>query len=1013
MRVPTDIPRRPSRSRRGRSLLIVAAVILIFLIFSARGLAGFYTDYLWFNQLGFSDVFTGLLSAKIFLAVVFTVAMFALLLINLVVADRLAPKFRSLGPEDELVQRYHDTVGQHVGKVRLGVAVVFALILGTGQSAQWNSWILYRNAKSFGIKDPQFHKDIGFFVFKLPFLQFLVSWSFAAVVVTTFVTAIFHYLNGGIRLQAPAQRVSPQVKAHLSVLLGLLALIKAAGYWYQRYALDFSNRGPIEGATYTDIHAQLPALKLLIFIMIVAFIAFIVNIRLKGWTLPVLGVGLWFFVSVVVGAIYPALIQQLTVKPSENKREQPYIQRNITATRVAMGINKVVEKPFNYNESLTPTDIDNNAQTIRNVRLWDPALTLQTYSELQKLRQYYSINSTDIDRYNLGGSQTQTLLSVRELNQDDLPQNSWVNKHLQFTHGYGEVLAPANAVTPDGFPVFAIKDLPPTIAPGAPSGTPSLSKTGSAVYFGEQASTFSIVNTKQKELDYQSPDGSNVETSYTGTGGVRISSALRRLAFAIRFGDQNILLSGQIDNKSRVLYIRDINSRIRKAAPFLHLDNDPYAVILNGRLVWVQDAYTITNNYPYAQGANVDRLPSSSGLKTSFNYVRNSVKVVVDAYDGSTTYYVQDPTDPVIRAYESAFPKLFQPKAKMPPDLVSHLRYPEDLFKVQTTAYGRYHISDPNAFYGSSDAWNVAQDPGVGKADAQISRTAQTSANGALVPGTVRQARQDPFYQVIKLPNEGGEEFQILQPFVPQSNNDDQKNLTGFMVAKSDPDDYGQLEVFRMPSGIRVSGPAQVDAQIQQDPTVSQAISLLNTNNSEADYGNILTIPINQSLLYIRPLYVKSGRNPIPQLKKIIAVYGAKVAYQDTLQQALSFLFPGISPTLTQEQAASATPTTPTTTPGSGPATTAPPTVVTGASSLLATAQKDFTDADAALKTGDLGTYKTKIDAAQAATASALAALANTTPPTTAPKTTPPTTAAGGPPATTGVTTAVAAPKSG
>jgi uncharacterized protein len=972
------MPRRPRVPSRGRAALIITIAVLVVLVLSTRGIAGFYTDYLWFDQLGFGQVFRGLLGAKVFLAVLFSVVMFALVLVNLTVADRLAPKFRTMGPEDDLVQRYRDAVGRHAGKVRIAIAVIFALILGAGQSAQWNSWLLFEHAKSFGIKDPQFHKDVGFFVFRLPFIQFLISWSFAAVIVVTFLTAVFHYLNGGIRVQAQTNRVTPQVKAHLSVLFGVLALIKAAGYFFQRYALDFSHRGPVRGATYTDVHAQLPAYNLLILIMVLAFGLFIANIRLRGWTLPVLAIGLWMLVSVVVGAIYPAIIQQTKVKPSENRREATFIGRNINNTRAALAIDHVTVNPFSYAENLSSTDINNAAETIRNIRLWDPALTLGTFKQLQELRQYYAINDVDVDRYPLDGKMTQTILSVRELNQSDLPQTSWINEHLQFTHGYGAVLAPANATTTDGRPVFDIKDVPPTTTSDAPSGTPTF--TQPSVYFGEGITNYSIVNSKQAELDFQKPDGSNVASQYGGKGGVGLSSTLRRAAFAARFSDWNILISGQITNKSKIIYIRDIQARVHKAAPFLKLDADPYAVLLdspgspsNGHVVWIQDAYTTTDRYPYGEEANVDRLPSQSGLKTGFNYVRNSVKVMVDSYDGTTTFFdMTDPThpDPVLEAWRSAFPKLFTPKSEMPTGLPAHLRYPEDLFKVQTTMYGRYHITDVNAFYANNDAWNVSQDPGVGKADLKALQTVQTTPNGQPIAGTAQRARQDPYYLVTRTPDEPGEEFQILQPFVPQSSDDKQQNLTAFMVAHSDPSNFGQLEVFRMPDGILVNGPAQVDSFIQQNTTVSEDISLLNTNNSEADFGNVLTIPIKDSLLYFRPLYIKSTRteNSIPQFKKAILVYGSKVAYADTLQAALQQLFPGIAP-LTQEQ--SAPPTTPT-------SPTTP--IISGgnlstAAALLAQAQADFAAADAALKSGDLATYQAKVNAAKAENAQALAEL--------------------------------------
>jgi len=971
MRAPSDLP-RPRRVPRGRPALVVTVLILFVVLTSVRGAAGFWTDYLWFDQLGFGSVFTGILSAKFTLAIIFSAVTFVLLLANLIVADRIAPRL-SLTPQDEVVQRYREAVGDHSGAVRLVVAIIFGFIIGVGQSSQWNLWLLFRNAQTWGAKDPQFHRDIGFYVFKLPFLQNVVSWAFGAVLVITFITALFHYLNGGIRLQTPGpgQRVTPQVKAHLSLLLGVLALIKGAGYYLQQYSLVLSTRGRVKGALYTDVHAQLPAFKLLMFISLIAFVLLIANIYLRGWTLPALGVGLWFLVSIAAGAIYPAIIQRYTVKPVENRKEATFIQRNIDSTRAALNMTKVTDKAFAADANLTPQALQDNSQTVRNIRLWDPnpAITPATYSQLQAIRGYYQFFDVNVDRYPLAGQVTQTEMSVRELNQNALPGGkSWVNEHLQYTHGFGAVLAPANAVTVDGQPQFDIRDIPPITTTGPPD-TPQISQP--RIYFGQQTTNFSIVGTKNEELDYESQTTTAPVTShYDGKGGVTLSSLTRKAAFALRFSDLNVLISGSITPKSRILYVRDVADRIHKAAPFLKLDADPYAVIAgppdNQRILWVQDAYTTTDQYPYAEDfSQPGRLDPRSGLNTSFNYVRNSVKATVDAYDGTVTFYVFDNTDPIINAYQHAFPTLFKDASQISPELRAHLRFPEDLFRVQTSMWGLYHITDAAAFYQAGDAWDVAADPGVGAAATATSSAPVVGPNGRLIAPTTR--RQDPFYLLMKLPNEGSESFLMLQPMVAAAaSQQGQQNLTAFMVAKSDPADYGQIEVFHMPEGQRVPGPTQIDSQIQQDPTVSKDISLLNTNGSEVLFGNILTIPVNQSLLYVRPLYVSSkGQGAsIPQLKKVIVVYNNQVAYQNTLQDALDQLFPGASK-LTQEQNGGATPP-PTST---GPSTTTPPPPATAqtVAQLLAQAQADFNDANKALaKTPpDFATYAQKIQDAQ------------------------------------------------
>ena len=1023
MRAPSDRPpRRPRqpgsrRIPRGRAALVIAIVAIIILLLSLRGIAGFWTDYLWFNQLGFGSVFTGILGAKIALALIFMALVFVFFLVNLIIADKIAPRL-SLGPQDEISLRYREAIGRREGLVRVVVAVLFALILGVGQSAQWSKWLLFTHSQSFHTKDPQFHRDISYYVFRLPFEQSLVSWAFGMVLVATFVTAVFHYLNGGIKLQTPGptQRVTPQVKAHLSVLLGLLALIKGAGYYLQQYALVGSTRGFVKGALYTDVHAQLPAFRLLMVISLIAFVLLMVNIYLRGWTLPALGLGLWLLLSIAAGAIYPALVQRYSVKPQENRKEAPYIQRNINNTRAAYGLTNVVSTPFLANNALTAQDLENNATTIRNIRLWDPngQITPATFSQLQSLRAYYQFLDTDVDRYPLSGGLTQTQLSVRELNQANLPGGkSWVNEHLQYTHGYGAVLAPANAVTTSGTPVFNISNIPMSYT----GGSPQISQP--QVYFGEQTPNFSIVDSRQPELDYDTA-GNPVTSHYQGKGGVTLNSFLRRGAFWLRFNDFNILISGNISNSSRIMYIRDVSARVHKVAPFLRLDSDPYAAVVNGRIVWVQDAYTTSDRYPYAQDYNnPGRLPGNSGLNTSFDYVRNSVKATVDAYDGTVTLYVQDPTDPIVNAWKSAFPKLFTAKDQIPAQLQDHLRFPEDLFRVQTDMWGRYHLSDSQSFYQAGDAWNPAQDPGVGTA-----ATTPTTQGPVLLPNgrvgfPTGIKEQDPFYLLMQPPQQPQLSFLMLQPMVALSQStSSQQNMTAFMTVKSDPQDYGQISVYTMPSGQRIPAPAQIDSLIQQDTTVSKDISLLNTNGSEVLLGNVLTVPIDQSLLYVRPLYVssKSSGQALPELKRVIVVYNNSVYYENTLQEALQDAFAGLAP-ITQEQnvgqqgpggassgGGSTTPTTtPTTAPPSGGSTTttAPPKGVT-VQSLLLQAQQEFDAANAALKKSppDFATYQQHIEKAQQLIGEA-AALSGTTP-TSTPPTTSPTTAPASPTTSSG-----------
>jgi uncharacterized membrane protein (UPF0182 family) len=993
MRVPADLPKRSRRATRGR-VVIVALIVLFLLITSLRSIASFYTDYLWFKELKFTSVFRGVLVVQVLLAVFFCLLFFALMLGNLVIADRIAPRFRPTGPEDELVQRYREAVGPHANKVRIVVAALFALFAGIGTRSQWNNWVLFRHATSFHIKDPQFGRDVGFYVFQLPFIKFFIDWMFVAIVITLVVTVVFHYLNGGIRVQSPVQRVTPQVKAHISVLLGALALVKAVGYYFERFELDLSTKHVVQGATYTSVHADLPAKTLLIVIAVFAAGLFIYNIYQKGWTLPIIAVGLWGLVWVLVGGIYPAVIQALKVSPSEIVREKPYIQRNITATRSAFNINNVTSHTFTGNGPLTAadfTDSSANMQNLTNTRLLDPTFVKTAFDKLQDIRSYYQFNDLDVDRYNLGGALTQTLTAVREIKQSDVP-TGFVNQHLTYTHGYGASMSPANqtGVNPaDGTPNFVVSDIPPQSTGGAP-----VLDQQPRVYYGEAQGSYVIVDGSQPELDYQDPKtGNNVTFKYNGTGGVAMGSIFRRLAFALRFGDPNPVISGLVTSQSKILYVRSIGDRVRKAAPFLKFDSDPYAVLLNGRIYWIQDAYTVTNRYPYSQAANIDRVPATSGLSTNFNYVRNSVKVVIDAYNGSMKFYVMDGSDPIIQTYEKAFPELFTPRAQMDPALAAHLRYPEDLFRVQTNMFGRYHLTDPNNFYTQANAWTISQDPGSGPPQGQASTSSVTNAAGVVVGG--RQNRMNPTFQLLTLPQQTDQSFLILQPFVPVSASDKQQNLTAFMTAKGDPANYGKLDVYITPAGQQVDGPALINAAINANPDISKEITLLNTNGSQVELGNVITVPVNQSIIYVQPLYVQAQGNPVPRLDDVIVVYNGAAFHGGTLYSALCQTpfgapFCALPGGTTPPPGGSTNPSTST---GGTTATTTPtPTTVAGAPAtvqqLLADAQTHFQNADNALKANPpmLGVYQSEIQAAEADIAKAAQITGATT--TTVPGTT-------------------------
>lgn len=875
---------RPPRARRLRGVAITAAVVLLIVFLSFRGISVFFTDYLWFQSVDLANVWSGLLGAKLALGTVFTLTFFVLMFTSLWVADRLAPTTRPLGPRDDLAARYQDVAGRYEGRIRFAVSAFLALVVGASVSGEWQQWVLFTHRVDFGRVDPQFGKDIGFFVFQLPFIDFLFNWLFVALVVVLLVTTALHYLNGGIRLQGAGPRVTPQVKAHLSVILAVMALVKTGQYWFGRYELDLSTRGVVAGASRTDIAAQLPALNLLVVISVVAAGLFVWNIRRRGWVLPVIAVGLWAFVALVVGTIFPAIYQGLRVNPNELQSEKPYIARNIRATRDAFGLSKVRVVPFDYQQNLDAAKIAANAPTVRNARLWDPYETLRNFQSFQGLQTFYKFSDVDIDRYEVGGATTQVMLSARELNRTDLPSQSWVNRQLVYTHGYGAVGSAANAATADGTPQYLLRDIPPT--GDIPLRQPR-------VYFGESTGGYVLVNAKSDEFDYPLEGQRDAYNQYRGDGGIKLSSLARRLAFAVRFNDYNLLISGQVTPRTQMVFNRDIRSRVEQATPFLTFDSDPYPVIVDGRIVWMLDGYTTSSSYPYSQP-----FAGEGALSGTFNYVRNPVKATVDAYTGRIHYYVIDPKDPVIQAWGKAFPGLLEPISAMPSALRSHLRYPQDLFKAQTDVYRTYHMTNPTTFYNKTDLWAVSPDPGSGEVGTTTFEATPTTIAGARPQAASSTGRRiDPLYLLIQLPDQDALHFQIIRPFVPVSSGNALTNLVSFMAADSDPGTYGQLRSFVMPDGRSVYGPQQVDSTINTTQQISEQYSLLGRTGSRVIQGSMQLLPIGNSLLYIRPVYVQADTGQqLPSFRFVVVFYAGRAVIDTSLRGALGQLFEGTAP---------------------------------------------------------------------------------------------------------------------
>jgi uncharacterized membrane protein (UPF0182 family) len=979
VRTPGNLPltRLPRSRRRLRRWVIGIAIVLVILIASLSSLANIYTDSLWFSSVDLHNVFSTLLWIKLGLFGSFGAIFFVVLWVNLVVCDRLSDEITSATHEDELVRRYQQIIRPYSGRVYIALAFVLALIVASGTIGEWQNWILFRHGGSFGIKDPQFHKDIGFYVFKLPFMTFVVDWTLAILIVTLVVSGIFHYLNGGIIPQRGIPRVRPAVKAHLSVLLALIALTKAAGYVLQRWSLVNAQDGYVNGAGYTDVHARLPAQLLLIVISIFAAAILLFNIRRQGWTLPILAVGIWAFVALVVGVIYPALLQTFKVNPNQGSLESPYIQRNLQATRAAYNIDHVSVKSFAADTTVTPQQVAQASETLNNIRLWDPAnsITLQSFQRAQDIRSYYTFQQLGVDRYSVDGQLTPVLIGVRKIADSGLPSASWVNTHLQFTHGNGAVVALANKTRTNGNPVYAIQNVPPSSS----EGLPKITQPG--VYFALGDSGYVVADSKQAEVDYQKADNSNSESHYAGTGGVRLSSLFTQAAFALRMGDLNLLISGQITSHSRIMFVRDPLQMAEKAAPFLTFDHDPYAVVNDGHIDWVIDGYTTTNEYPYSQNASTQQVALGSNLPGSYNYVRNSVKVVIDAYSGKMTFYDADPSDPILRAYESAFPHMFVPLSKMSSTLQAHLRYPEDIFSIQSAIYGRYHLTNPAAFYAASDSWQLASTAGAGPQSQALAVVNTYNSQGQLV--STNPARMAPVYQVLALPGTKTQAFTITDAFQPatQSNQSSSVNynLSAFMMGNSDPGHYGQLTVYEVPQG--KTGPANADSYIQSNPTVSKDITLLDQKGSQVLLGNTLMVPVGNAMVYLRPLYVASTTNPLPQLTYVIADVGQDVVIDSSLSKTLSDVLK------TSVTTSSGTGT------GSNSSGTTTGTLPAAVQQDVAAALADYENALAALKAGGvnaLGTYQTDITSMDQQVADAEAALKAANPATSTTTTTTP-----------------------
>lgn len=943
MRIPEEVARRPRGRHRGAWLLALLVLFVVVLIV-VQGLAGFYTNFLWFHWYGFGAVWRTVVVTKVVLAAVFIVAAFALLSTSFWIVDRIAPRAMFMAPDSDLVRRYQAVVGPRVRIIRNVIAFLVALMLGSGTSAQWQHWLLFEHAVPFRIQDPLFHRDESFYVFRLPFLSFLVDWILVALLVTLVLSAVGHFLNGAIRLQS-SPRIEPRALAHLSLLLGLMALVRAWAYYYvDRFALDLSHNGVVNGAGYTDVHVRLPAITLLSVVALVAFVLLIINVYQRTWVLPLVAFGLWAFLAIVVGVAYPAIVQALRVTPAQSSLELPYIGRNIAATQYAMGLTGIgAPRSFPASQDLTASVLRSYRQTLDDAVLWDPTFTTPTFDRLQDVHSYYDFSALAIDRYKIGGLTEPAVIGVRELNTSALPTQSWVNTHLQYTHGYGAVVALANAKTSNGTPVFEAGNLPPT------SSTPSLDLTVPGVYYAPGQSQYVVVHSGQAEVNYQGNNGNQSSTG-TGAGGVPVGSLLSRLAYAVHLRDFNLLVSNLITARARILPITDVRTAVARALPFLQVDSHPYAVVAHGRLYWMVDAYTTSSYYPYAQPAMNGPLPSGSGLAGEYDYVRDAVKVVMDAHSGKMSFYTVDAAgDPLIQSYERAFPELFHPLSQMDPVLRAHLRYPQDMLMVQSAMYGRYHVrsSAASLFYSESAAWDLSEIST--SASGRPSDPLATNADGS-------SASFIPEYELLSLPGEQGEAFNAVEPLVPYSPSGRIQTLKALLVADSSEATYGRIEAFDTPSNTSIYGPALATSEIDSNAAVSKQITLLGQEGSTVQLGTVQILPIADSLIYVRPLYLSSSQTTLPQLADVIVEYGQKVTMAPTLDAALAGVFgSGSTGTSSGGGAPSG---------GGAGSSTGGAAIPSQVRALVAAASREYGAAQKALSSGNLGTYQGDVEVA-------------------------------------------------
>jgi uncharacterized membrane protein (UPF0182 family) len=922
------------------TLAILVAIGALFIAFS-----GYYIDWLWFQSVDFTSVWSTVLTTKIELFLIFGLVTALLITSNIYLAYKRRPFYVPTAIELNGVERLRAQIEPILRYVLIALFLAIAYFAGTSGALFWREYLLYKNSTPFGTTDPQFNMDLSFFIFKLPLIQALLGWAISTLVLTAIATVFVHYMYGGIRPQVQTERTTVAARVQLSILFGAIVLVKAAAYWVDRYQLALKENKLITGATYSDINALLPAKSILAGIALVCALLFFANIVRRSWLLPAAGTTLMVISSLLIAGIYPAAVQQFQVKPSESSKEAPYIQRNIDATRTAYGLDGVVMQDYNATVTTTSGQLASDAATISNIRLMDPNVLSSTFRQLQQIKPYYTFTeSLDVDRYTVNGVTRDAVVAVRELNIDGNPSRNWINDHLVYTHGFGFVAAFGNAVDSDGKPNFLVGDLPPT------SG---LGEFEPRIYFGENSPEYSIIGGVKTdnpvEFDYPddtSPSGQK-NVTYSGTGGVPVGGLFNKLLFATKYQEQRILLSDLINKDSKILYNRSPRERVAKVAPWLTLDGDPYPSIVDGKIMWIIDGYTTSSQYPYAQSTTLadsttDALTANSSSVTAqgnqkVNYIRNSVKATVDAYNGTVTLYEWDQKDPILKTWMKAFPGTVKAKSEISKGLMEHLRYPEDIFRVQRDVLSSYHVRTADAFYGGQDFWRVPRDPSTFGANASA---------------------QPPYYLTMELPGAKSAAFSLTTPFVPRGS---RENLSAFAVVNSTPGpDYGTMTVLQLPRSTNIAGPSQIASNFEAKPEVANALSLLRQGGSDVVLGNLLTLPVGGGLLYVQPVYVRATSNTAayPLLQKVLVSFGDVIGFDNSLKGALDQVFGGNSGTS-----------------NSGTSTTTSDSSADLRAALTA-AKQALADGQTALAKGDFAAYGRAQDRLKAAIASAIAAQA-------------------------------------